>query len=123
MQFVITKTSCFTRLLKAGDKIREFNFLQLGSMPKDLYEIDVVDDRGIRTMFRMSNKSGAWKIIIRKNSRLTIPDWVLSVEEDLRYILDSETHAAAPQDDGMGYPPIVNLHDTTDTETEYQYFS
>ena len=69
----------FSKVIKAGDRNREFNFRQLDNNAAPVYSIDVPDDRGNRILFNMQqNKEGAWK-----TSGQTLPEWILNAEDDL----------------------------------------
>ncbi len=66
----------FTRTLKAGGRVREFNFLKVGSSAPS-FEVDVADERGDRHMFLLSFEDG-WKI---KGG--DVPAWVSDVSDEL----------------------------------------
>jgi hypothetical protein len=69
----------FTRLVKAADRLREFNFRKLPSDSNPLFHIDVPDDRGNRIVFRMQKEdNNQWKIIDHD-----IPMWVSATEKEL----------------------------------------
>ena len=71
----------FTRLLKTGDRLREFNFRKIPN--KDSYHVDVTDDRGQRIVFTMQpDGEGNWKIA--EGDR---PKWVYFSEDILNGVL------------------------------------
>jgi hypothetical protein len=77
LQFI--KNIHFTKLVKAADRLREFNFRKLPSDPNPLFHIDVPDDRGNRIVFRMQQEgNNQWKIIDHN-----IPLWVSASEKEL----------------------------------------
>ena len=66
----------FSKVIKAGDKLREFNFRQLTNDQADSYHVDVNDDRGMRIFFSMyRNSDGKWK-----TSEEKLPSWVYNAE-------------------------------------------
>ena len=75
--------SHFTKLVKAGERLREFNFRKLSSASDNLYHVDVSDDRGNRLIFRMQKDDGQWKII-----KTELPEWVFDVEENLHSAIE-----------------------------------
>ena len=48
MQIHFTKQIHFTRLIKAGGRLREFNFRKMKQLDQDVFSVDTVDDRGNR---------------------------------------------------------------------------
>ena len=80
MQIHFTKVIHFTQLIKAGGRLREFNFRKLKQMGEDLFSIDTVDDRGNRILFYMQKiNNGNWAI----NSQ-PLPIWITENEEKFR---------------------------------------
>jgi hypothetical protein len=69
----------FSKLIKAGGKLREFNF-KLASVNDDTrYIVDVPDDKGNRVMFSAyKNALGEWKI-----SAQLMPLWIHDTETEL----------------------------------------
>ena len=68
----------FTKLVKAGDRLREFNFRKLPGPSSD-FHVDVSDERGSRHVFKMRKESAdEWKI---ENENL--PKWIYEVEKNL----------------------------------------
>ena len=85
MQIHFTKVVHFTRLIKAGGRLREFNFRKLRQLDEEIFSVDTVDDRGNRILFymRKDNNSG-WSI-----SQQPLPAWVVENESKLNeHILD-----------------------------------
>lgn len=51
----------FSKVIKAGDRQREFNFTQLPGREGVSYSVDVPDDRGERVYFQLvPNEEGRW---------------------------------------------------------------
>lgn len=70
----------FTKLIKAKNLLREFNFRKLPNIDSHpLFHVDVSDDRGNRIMFKMTkdNQNG-WKILNED-----LPPWIYEVEPQL----------------------------------------
>lgn len=75
----------FTKLVKAGGRLREFNFLKHNKEP-EYFSVDTVDDRGNRITFFMYDTEGNWKIDVKKE----IPAWILESEEKLQKMILEE---------------------------------
>ena len=78
MQINFTKVVHFTRLIKAGGRLREFNFRKLKSPDEELFNVNVCNDRGDRIIFTMQKKEDAWRIIPGQ-----LPQWILQTENNL----------------------------------------
>jgi len=69
----------FSRLIKAGDRLREFNFRRSSINDDSRYTVDVPNDNGNRIMFSIyKNAGGEWKIAAQ-----LMPMWVHNAETDL----------------------------------------
>lgn len=68
----------FTKLIKAADKLREFNFRKIKGVDGPLFSIDVADDRGNRIIFKMQQEGGQWRIIDHD-----LPMWIANSENEL----------------------------------------
>lgn len=69
----------FSKLIKAGDRIREFNFRQTNLNDNSRYSVDVPDDKGNRIMFSLyKNADSEWKVAAQ-----LMPLWVHDAESDL----------------------------------------
>lgn len=80
MQIHFTKVIHFTQLIKAGGRLREFNFRKLKQLDEDIFSIDTVDDRGNRILFYMQKTSnGTWAI-----NPQALPVWIAENEEKFR---------------------------------------
>lgn len=72
-------SSYFSKLIKAGDKLREFNFRQTSLNDDSRYSVDVPDDKGQRIMFSIyRNADAEWKVAAQ-----LMPMWVHNAEQDL----------------------------------------
>lgn len=80
-----SKNIAFTKLVKADDRLREFNFRKLQAVETGLFHVDVSDDRGNRIMFHMHLENGGWKI---DNS--VVPQWVRNAEGQLHEKIEQE---------------------------------
>lgn len=79
MQIHFSKVVHFTRLIKAGGRLREFNFRKLRQLEEEIFSIDTVDDRGNRILFYMRKDNNSnWGISLQ-----TLPAWVLENESKL----------------------------------------
>lgn len=66
----------FSKLIKAGERLREFNFRQLSQHDNSSYHVDVNDDKGNRIIFSMyRNAEGKWKTSAQK-----LPLWIHNAE-------------------------------------------
>jgi hypothetical protein len=71
----------FSRIIKAGGRLKEFNFLKLFNTEKPTYYVDVSvpDEGGKRYFFSLFNDGKIWKICGEG-----LPEWLLQVEAMLR---------------------------------------
>ena len=76
----------FTKLVKAGDRLREFNFRRLPSQLGDLFHVDVSDERGGRHIFKMHKEQEKhWKI-----DDENLPRWIYEAENKLSEVLENQ---------------------------------
>jgi uridine kinase len=69
----------FSKVIKAGDKLREFNFRQTYLNDDSRYSVDVPDDAGNRIIFSIyRNADEQWKVAAQ-----LMPMWVHNAEPDL----------------------------------------
>ena len=80
MRIQFTKMVQFSLLVKAGDRLREFNFRKLKEPQEGLFSVNVCDERGNRIMFNIEKKEEEWKIV--QGTRL--PRWLVQNEIRLR---------------------------------------
>jgi hypothetical protein len=86
MQIHFTKVVHFTRLIKAGGRLREFNFRKLRQLEEELFSVDTVDDRGNRILFYMRKDGNSnWSITAQP-----LPTWVTENETKLREQIEDE---------------------------------
>lgn len=90
MQIHFTKVVHFTRLIKAGGRLREFNFRKLRQLEEDIFSVDTVDDRGNRIIFYMHKKNAGWTIIPQP-----LPTWITENENKLNEHIDMELHTGS----------------------------
>jgi hypothetical protein len=69
----------FSKVIKAGERQREFNFRQTSNNDTSRYSVDVPDDKGNRVMFSMyKNSEGQWKTAAQ-----LLPLWIHDAEATL----------------------------------------
>ena len=79
----------FSKLIKAGDRLREFNFRQTSLNDNSRYSVDVPDDKGNRITFSIyKNADGEWKVAAQ-----LIPMWVHNSELDLAKAIEENNEA------------------------------
>ncbi len=86
MQMNFTKAIHFTRLIKAGGRLREFNFRKLRGQDLETFTVDTVDDRGNRILLKMQkNSSNHWAIL-----QQILPKWIPENEDKLHEAIEAE---------------------------------
>ncbi len=75
----------FSRLVKTNDRLREFNFRKANGRPETVVNIDVVEERDIRIMFKMQKENDRWRIIPQP-----MPQWLINVEGKLHELIEEE---------------------------------
>jgi hypothetical protein len=66
----------FSKIIKTGDRQREFNFRKLTRNDAKGFSVDVPDDKGNRIMFQMFlNADGEWR-----TDAENLPTWVHHIE-------------------------------------------
>jgi len=74
----------FSKVIKAGDKLREFNFRQSCLNDNGRYTVDVPDDKGNRIMFSIyKNANAEWKVAAQ-----LMPMWVHNAESELAVAIE-----------------------------------
>jgi len=86
MQVNFTKVIHFTRLIKAGGRLREFNFRKLRGLEQEMFTVDTVDDRGNRILFRMQKDSNNHWTILQQ----ILPGWIPESEPKLHEAIEDE---------------------------------
>ena len=82
----------FSKIIKAGDRNREFNFTRTQRSGKQ-YSVNVPDERGNRIFFTMQQESSGWK-----TSMDILPQWILSAEEELSRAIDEENQSSVEKE-------------------------
>lgn len=86
MNLYFVKNIHFTKLVKTGDRVREFNFRMLPGTDNQLFHVDVPDDRGNRIIFRMQKAdNGHWRIV-----DAALPAWIQNYETQLTGHIEQE---------------------------------
>jgi hypothetical protein len=76
----------FSKVIKAGERQREFNFRKLPGDDQTGYHVDVNDDKGNRLLFSIyKNVDGNWKTTAQR-----LPLWVHNSEELLGIAIEEE---------------------------------
>lgn len=72
-------SSYFSKVIKAGERQREFNFKLTSVNDLTRYSVDVPDDKGNRVFFSMyQNANGQWKTAAQ-----LVPLWIHNAEDQL----------------------------------------
>jgi len=85
MNFHFTRNVHFTKLVKAANRLREFNFRILPGTSNNLLHVDVPDDRGNRIVFKMQREDNRWRIVDED-----LPPWVSNNENLLNEAIAEE---------------------------------
>jgi hypothetical protein len=89
MEIRFVKAVQFTRLVKAGGRLREFNFRKITSNPNiEMFSVDVCDDRGERVFFKMQKEQNDWRF----GSNPMLPAWISQHENQLNAAIEEELH-------------------------------
>ncbi|MFL5738759.1 MAG: hypothetical protein ACJ75B_00970 [Flavisolibacter sp.] len=82
----------FSKVIKAGERQREFNFRQSSGNDNNRYSVDVPDERGNRVMFSMQrNEEGQWKA-----AQKDLPTWIREAEEELDRAIEENRRLQQP---------------------------
>jgi hypothetical protein len=88
MQVHFSKLIHFTRLIKAGGRLREFNFRKLGGQEPETFTVDTSDDRGNRILLRMQkDNNNHWTILPQ-----ILPKWIPEITDKLEESIEDELH-------------------------------
>lgn len=82
----------FSKIIKAGDRNREFNFTRT-NRDGTRYNVNVPDERGNRIFFAMQQEDRTWKIAMD-----LLPPWILNAEEELSRAIEEENQGAIAKD-------------------------
>jgi hypothetical protein len=86
MNLEVVKNITFSRLVKASDRLREFNFRKVGGVSGGYFLVDVPDERGNRIIFKMHKNDGQWKIVDEY-----VPNWIAALEDAFNEVIQGET--------------------------------
>jgi hypothetical protein len=86
MRIQFTKMIQFSLLVKAGDRLREFNFRKLNKEENGVFSVNVCDERGNRIFFNMEKQDGHWRI----DPVSPAPKWLDQNPEGLHLALEEE---------------------------------
>lgn len=87
MEIRFVKAVQFTRLIKAGGRLREFNFRKINSPGVELFNINVCDDRGDRIIFMMKKEQNDWHLETQG-----VPAWIVQNESEFHNVIEEELH-------------------------------
>ncbi len=88
MKLQVVKNIQFSRLIKADDRLREFNFRKMGGLFEGIFSVDVADDRGNRILFKMQKEENTWKII-EKGLPFWITDSSVFLHEKIEEVMNA----------------------------------
>ena len=81
----------FSKLVKLGGRVREFNFRKHSDNNGEVvFSIDVCDNRNNRITFHMHQKETAWKIVPE-----LLPEWILESEDNFNQLIEEELRNAS----------------------------
>lgn len=75
----------FSLLVKAGNRVREFNFRKLRNPGEEQLTVNVCDERGDRILFDMHKSDGNWRI-----TPAGLPAWITQSEDQIRTAVEQE---------------------------------
>lgn len=75
----------FSRLVKTSGRVREFNFRKNNNAGDYVFDVDTVDDRGNRILFRLAKQDTEWHL----SSQHDLPDWITNNVEQLGQELET----------------------------------
>jgi hypothetical protein len=85
MELQFNRLVQFSLLVKAGGRLREFNFRKLRIPGEDRFTVNVVDDRGDRILFTLEKKETNWRI-----PQSNLPPWVMQGEPNIGQAVEDE---------------------------------
>lgn len=68
----------FSLLVKAGDRVREFNFRKLRNPGEEQFSVNVCDERGDRILFSLQKQEGSWRLASNG-----LPTWIQQNENKI----------------------------------------
>lgn len=78
-KFVCKMSTYFSKALKAGGRLREFNFRLLSPQDPFCYRVDVADEKGDRLLFELRGKDGGTWVV----TGTSLPSWASEAEAAL----------------------------------------
>ena len=81
----VLKNVQFTSLIKAGGRLREFNFRKSNSLAGPLYHVDVPDERDNRYYLLFNFVDGRWAW-----QETALPAWLIDAMPQIREALEKE---------------------------------
>ena len=94
MRISFNRNIQFTRLIKIGGRLREFNFRKGAPGLEGLFTVDVLDaesPQGNRIIFKMKNSGNEWQII-----DAALPAWIMQTETTLHQVITEELNNFSP---------------------------
>ncbi len=85
MQIEFVRMMQFSLLVKAGDRLREFNFRKLSQPGEPRFSVNVCDERGNRVEFQLHKQEDNWRIPVSG-----LPDWILQNENRIGEAVEEE---------------------------------
>lgn len=85
MEMRFVKAVQFTKLIKAGGRLREFNFRKINNKDTELFTVNVCDDRGERILFHMLKDQNDWRLGSQQ-----LPAWIGQQESQLNSAIEDE---------------------------------
>jgi len=67
----------FSRLVKIGGRLREFNFRKNITIGPNVFDVDTAHERGNRLFFRLSKDDSEWTLTSKQN----LPGWITDSQE------------------------------------------
>lgn len=85
MQLEFVKAVQFSLVVKAGGRLREFNFRKLKDSSPEKFSVDVCNERGDRILFDLQKPQNDWEI-----SGSLLPRWIVENESRIREAVNEE---------------------------------
>jgi len=85
MQLEFIKAVQFSLVVKAGDRLREFNFRKLQDSGPEKFSVNVCNERGERILFGLQKEKNDWEI-----SGKLLPRWIVDNESRIREAVNEE---------------------------------
>jgi hypothetical protein len=84
MKIEVIRNLQFSRLVKTGDRLREFNFTKLRGLMEGFFSVDVADEKGNRIIFLMEQMNNHWQI---STDDVLLPSWITGSFDKLNEII------------------------------------